>query len=113
MPYDRYLRNRPFLIVKIVQRPARGVKTEIRGWGDNPDNWTALEETSVVDRVSDKLVREASVIIDVMNKSCIVNNVYSDTDKTAITEYYMNKYQNQIAEATDIWLVRRARMARA
>lgn len=113
MPYERYLRHRPFLVIKVIQRPARGVKTEIKGWGDASDNWTVLEETSVVDRVSDKLVREASIIIDVMNKSCVINNAFSGTDKAVVAEYYMNKYQTQITEATDIWLARQARKAHA
>lgn len=103
-----YLRNRPFFVIKVINRPARGVRTEVKGWGDITENWAVFEDTSVVDRVSRKLVQEASIIIDIMNKTCVVNNVYPDTSKDTVVQYYTNKYQSQIDEALDIWKTRRA-----
>lgn len=110
MEMDRYLRNRPFLIIKVSQNPARGVKTEQKGWTDRPGAIATHEQNYIVDRVTPKLIREASVIIDILNKTCVVNNVYPDTDKATLVEYFISKHPGEIAQALDVL---QARLARA
>lgn len=102
------LRNRPFLVVNTVQRPAAGVNTSKKGWADTQSNWAIFEIPSVTDRVSNKIMREATVIIDVMGSS-VIKNRFDNVSSDEVVTHYMTKYKPQIAEAMDIWLSRMSR----
>lgn len=102
------LRNRPFLIVNSVQRPAKGVNTSKKGWADNPSNWNIFEQPAVADRVNAKAMTTATVIIDVMSGS-VVKSRFDNVPDAEIVEHYLNKYRPQVAEAMDIWLTRAAK----
>lgn len=102
---EKYLRNRPFLLVGITRRPtkASNVRTHVKGWGDNPGHWDTFETPSLVDRVNGTHLTNSAVIIDVLNTK-IVKNQFSDTPDEQVVQHYMNKYSAQITEAMNIWL---------
>lgn len=102
------LRNRPFLIVNTIQRPAKGVNTSKKGWADNRDNWAIFENPSVVDRVSNKIMREATVIVDVMSQK-VVKSRFDNVSNDEVATHYIEKYREQVKEAMDIWLTRMSR----
>lgn len=106
---ERYLRNRPFLIIKIARRPATGtnVRTEQKGWGDEPGKWSTFEQPSVVDRVNATHQRDAAVIIDVLNGT-VVKNQFIDNSAEEVVNHYLNKYKAQVTQAMDIWLTQTA-----
>lgn len=104
------LRNRPFLCVNTISRPAKGVNTSVKGWSDNPNAWAIFEQPYVVDRVSNKVMREATVVIDVMG-SAVVKNRFSEVPDSQVVEHYMNKYREQVAEAMNIWLTKVSKAA--
>lgn len=97
------LRNRPFLVIKTIQRPVKPSITRRKGWAEAEGNWQIFEHTSVVDRVSDKTLREATVIIDVMRSSCVTNRFGHVTD-TEVVHHYLGKYGTQVKEAMGMWL---------
>ena len=103
----RYHKNRPFLIVNTVHRPAKAVRTEHKGWGNMPGNWDSLESVAVVDRVSDKNRRSATVIIDLLQKT-LIHNRYSESPAADVLKHYLDKYAGQSNEAMGIWLARQA-----
>ena len=103
---DKYLRNRPFLLVDVIQRPAKGVRTEKKGWQDVTGNLVNHEQPSLVDRVSAVHLRSANVIIDVINGK-IVKNSFNTPDQEVVA-HYLGKYRPQVTEAMDIWLTRTA-----
>lgn len=105
------LRHRPFLVVNTIQRPAAGVNTSKKGWTDNAANWSLYENPYVVDRVSNKIMIESTVIIDVMRGTAVKNRFEGASDEE-VTNHYIDKYREQVKEAMDIWLTKMAtRMA--
>lgn len=104
---ERYLRNRPFLVVNILQRPSKSVKTEVKGWRDITGNVENFENPYVVDRINDTHLKNAAIIVDVLRSECVKNQFESPNDEVA--KYYINKYQSQITQATEIWLTNQIR----
>jgi hypothetical protein len=105
------LRHRPFLIINTIQRPAKGVNTSKKGWTELEQNWAIFENPYVADRVSDKMMREATVIIDVMRGVCVKSR-FDQVTEDEVVHHYLDKYREQVKEAMDIWLNRMAqRMA--
>lgn len=68
-----YLRGRPFLIVELSVHPAKHVRTERAGWRKNLGNVHVLDHPRIVNRISDKIMQRASIIIDLMN-DCVIKN---------------------------------------
>jgi hypothetical protein len=97
------LRNRPFLIVRTVQRPAVGVQTHRAGWAETPRNWGLFEQIVIKDRVPNKDMREATAIVDLMRGET-VSSRFSDKTGDEIVDYYMNKYREECTKAIEIWL---------
>lgn len=106
--YFTNLRNRPFLIVRTIERPAQGVKTERKNWAAERSNHAIFELPSVADRVNAKAMREATVIIDVMQARIVKSRFDLETDETVVN-HYMTKYKGEIAEAMEIWMMRAAK----
>jgi hypothetical protein len=115
----RNLRNRPFLVVNTLFRPATvgqmiggNTPTHKKGWMEETGNTAMFERAWIVDRISSKTMREATVIIDIM-QSAAVKNRYDSSDEKAIgddhvVEHYLGKYMDKCKEGLDIWLSRQA-----
>lgn len=104
---SKFLRHRPFLVIRSIQRPADGVRTERKDWGNEPRNWAVFEQPSVVDSVTTKIMAEATVIIDVLN-AAVVKSRYTDTAVEDVIQHYLTKYRAQVVEAMDVWTSREA-----
>lgn len=102
---ERYLRNRPFLVIEVIQRVAKDVNTTKAGWKDVTGNLSVFEKPSVVDRINATHERNATVIIDVMKGTCVKNG-FTGAENQEVVAHYMEKYRPQVAEAMDIWLSR-------
>ena len=100
-----YLRFRPFLVIDLYNAAADHVKTHVKGWIDEPKNWISRENPYVVDRIADKHRKQATVIIDLLNKK-LVKNRFSGTPGEEVIAHYQQKYSSQITEAMDIWRAR-------
>lgn len=101
-----YNRGRPFLVINPIRRPAPGTVTHLKGWGDADENWSVFEQRSVVDNVTPKLMTEAAVIIDVLNKRAVKNR-YENADDDVV-QHYLNKYKEEVVQAMNTWLTREA-----
>ena len=95
-----YLRKRPFLVITLLITPAAGVRTEHRGWAKEPDNLSIQESPTVVFRISERLLRQAEVIIDLRNNKVIKNRlrhakepVADETILRRCKEHYHDKIQ--------------------
>ncbi len=104
---EKYNRNRPFLVINIISRPASNVRTEVKGWRDVEGSLTSYEQPSLVDRVSNVHLRNANVIIDVLNGKAVKNS-FSDTPSEDVVHHYMEKYRPQVTEAMELWLSQKA-----
>jgi hypothetical protein len=72
MKFD-YLRGRPFLVVELSVHPAAHARTERAGWRKNLGNVRVLDLPRIVNRISDKIMRQASIIID-LKHDCVIKN---------------------------------------
>jgi hypothetical protein len=97
---DRYNRYRPFLVVSMTGVPQRGAKTSEKGWSEKANAWNVLESPVIVDRVSNKMMTEASVIIDILNTKVVKNRYGNDEE---VVKYYLGKYSAEISESIRIW----------
>jgi hypothetical protein len=105
-----YLAKRPFLIVKNSYRPARGANTTVAGWGDlNGGQWSVFESINFVDRVKDKDMSTAVVIIDILEAKVIVNGFKDRNSNDDLLKHYLSKYKKQTTEAVGIWMENKAR----
>jgi len=101
-PYnEKYLSKRPFLIISTRYTPVASVKTSVKAWGANRDNWNRTEVPVIVDRVTAKHLTEADVIVDIMEQKCIKNRDGNGHDD--IVRLYLNKYANDITGAVATW----------
>jgi hypothetical protein len=99
---EKYLRNRPFLLVSLIRRPAKGVHTNQKGYTEVTGNLTTFEQPSLVDRVNDIHLRTSNVIIDVLNGKIVKNSFQTPDDE--VVHHYLEKYREQVTEAMDVWL---------
>lgn len=100
---ERYLRNRPFLVVNTMAQVRPGVSTHVKGWGDIETNWNIAEQATIVDRVSDKMLKESTFIIDIINNK-VVKNRYSETaTEDTVLKHFIPKYGQEITEALGRW----------
>lgn len=107
----KYLRNRPFLLVTLVRRPAKGVRTEKKGWMEVTGNVDLFEQPVLVDRVNAIHLRNANIIIDVMNATVVKNSMAESNSDEEVVNYYLNKYREHVEQAMDLWLTNVAERA--
>jgi hypothetical protein len=100
---ERYLRNRPFLVITQTGRAARHVKTEVPGWAVEQNNWAVTERPVIVDRISDKMMTEASIIIDLLNTKLVKNRFAETGHDEKVMEYYLGKYSTEVTQGMQIW----------
>lgn len=106
---SKYNRDRPFLVINIIKRPAKKSRTSVPNWGEQENAWDIFEQPYVVDNVTNKVMNSASVIIDVL-QSRVIKSHYNDATPEQLVEYYVTKYQEQIQEAMKVWLERMAKI---
>jgi hypothetical protein len=99
-----YLRNRPFLVVEISQRPAPDVNTGVRGWQDQPGALQSFEKVSFLDRINKRA--SYAVIIDIINSVVIQNGSSRSDDEVMAT--YLSKYRDKVTDALTVWAKREA-----
>lgn len=97
------LRNRPFLVVYSTKSPVKKTLTSRKGWADTQGNWKITERPEIVDRVSDKILREATVIIDVTRSTCLTKR-FDHISDAEVVHHYMTKFGEYVKEAMGVWL---------
>lgn len=106
MAFSKYLRERPFLVVKHHMIPAAGQQTNQKNFREN-GKWNINESIVVVDRVTNKHLLESSVIVDILKRELVKNRfVEKDSDKEVIA-HYMKQYNDEIADGIRVWMGKR------
>jgi hypothetical protein len=109
MAKKEYLRNRPFLTVEVIQRPAPDVNTKVKGWMDVPGNLQSFEKVSFLDRINDQA--KFAVIIDIINSSVVQNK--SSLSENEVLATYLSQYREKVTAALSVWAEREAKHLRA
>lgn len=91
-------KKRPYLCVVLSSIPNDGVDTKKKGWVSQEN--TKLKETSwFVDNVSNKLMAESHVVIDILNRNLVKNRYQETIDKETLVNFYISKYGEKIVQA--------------
>jgi hypothetical protein len=81
---------------------------------DETGNTAMFERAWVADRIPSKVMREATVIIDIM-QSAAIKNGYDNGDAAnsvsdeQLVEHFLGKYMEKCKEGLDLWLSRQAK----
>jgi len=97
-----FQRNRPFLVVELYYNPGFGMKTHQKDWQKKPDSWKINEYPFIKNRLTDKTLRQASVIIDIVNKKIIKSRFDANTTVDDIYKHYTTKYADEIQQAKNV-----------
>lgn len=101
---SNYLRNRPFMIITYSRKPQTGQATQVAGWGaGDEDAWDVTENMIIADRISDKQMQFADVIIDLLNNSIVKNRLGSVADSTLV-DGYVARYMVDVKKAMTRWV---------
>lgn len=103
MKYDN-LRNRPFLIVYTIAKPASNVDTSKPKWNQQTGNWTLYERIEIVDRVKKKHLTDASIILDLIKGTMIKSRF--DKPEDQIANMYITKYEKEIKAGMMKWMMK-------
>ena len=95
-PKTAYLRNRPFLVVARLARPAQSARTNMKGWMSIQANVDVQEEPIIVDRITDDHLISATVIVDLLRETVIKNRTKDDAE--SLLASYKAKYSNIIQQ---------------
>lgn len=104
----KYLSKRPFLLIFQTSKPAKGANTSQPGWAElNGGQWSTFESIKFDDRVKDKDMVRASVIIDIMEAK-VVKNSFREVPADQVMKHYLEKYKAETTQAVALWLDQKA-----
>ena len=101
MAFSKYDKGRPFLLITQHITPAKGENTSAKNWGKTGKK-NLQEMVSVVDRVKDKHLIEATVIVDVLQRR-IVKSRFEESNEEVV-KHYLTQYKSQVAEGIQVWM---------
>ena len=93
--------NRPFLVITHIKTVKPGTRTGLTGWMTE-DSFDIHEDMVVVDRLPDRMLRTASIIIDILGEK-VVKNRYNVENSELYTQY-VEKYVEDIQEGMTAWV---------
>lgn len=102
---SEYLRNRPFLVIKISQVPAPGQNTSSKDFGKT-GQMVGQENIKLVDRVSPNDQTEADVILDILEQKVIKAREVPEEYQDKVLAGYIEKYQDKIRGYIEFWLTK-------
>lgn len=97
-----YLRNRPFLIISYMFVPATGQNTSAKDFASKAE-YNAVENMVIVDRVSDKHMVQADLIIDLFNQKIVKNRSLPGTAEE-LTNKFVARYADDVKAALATWI---------
>ena len=87
------------LIAFYVQKPRKGVQTQIAGWMKNPDNFQYDERVEFTKGLSGKDRQYAGIILNLQTKQVIYNKFDTDQrDFDALFKYFLESYPKYIIQ---------------
>ena len=85
------------LIAFYVQKPRRGVQTQIKGWLNNPDNFQYDERVEFTKGLSGKDRQYAGVILNLNTKTVVYNKFGKEKTFDEVFKYFLEGYPQQVA----------------
>lgn len=99
------LKNKPFMLIKLIYQPAPGQNTSRKNWGETA-KWQTKEHVVFVDRLNHKHLTENTFVIDLLS-AVVLKNRFEDVNKGEIYAHFVNKYKKDVMKAIDVWRQKR------
>ena len=99
-----YYRNRPFLIINYLFRPADGQNTSQKNFGST-GRFNAIEQMIIADSLTKKHLTHSELIIDIFEQK-IVKNRSLPGSETELVDKFTTKYIEDVKEALSTWIAR-------
>ena len=87
------------LIAFYVQKPKRGVRTQIAGWMKDPNNYQFDERIEFTRGLSGKDRQYAGVILNLNTKTVVYNKFGKDKTFDDTFKYFLEGYPQYVAQA--------------
>jgi hypothetical protein len=84
------------LIAFYVQKPRRGVQTQIAGWMKDPNNFQYDERVEFTRGLSGKDRQYAGVILNLNTKSVVYNKFGQEKTFDELFKYFLESYTQQV-----------------
>ena len=84
-----------YLVAHYGMKPREGVKTNVAGWMDNPDN-LQYDEAVDISRGVKKSAATARILLNLSTKTVERNNFNSDRDFKSLFKYFFGGYHQYI-----------------
>jgi hypothetical protein len=86
------------LIAFYVQKPRRGVQTQIAGWMKDPNNFQYDERVEFTRGLSSKDAQYAGVVLNLAKKTVVTNRYNSEQrDFDGLFKYFLESYPQEVA----------------
>ena len=80
-----------YLVAFYAMKPRAGVKTNVKGWMDNPDNLQYDERVEIVRGLKSN-TQTAKIVLDFSTKTVTRNNFNQDRDFKKLFKYFFGGY---------------------
>ena len=86
------------LIAFYVQKPRRGVQTQIAGWMKDPNNFQYDERVEFTRGLSGKDAQYAGVVLNLAKKTVVTNRYNNEQrDFDGLFKYFLESYPQEVA----------------
>lgn len=99
--YLKNFKNRPFLAVKYFIRPGEGQKTEMKNFKEHAV-WDVMEIPNIHFSLSNKILIESHVIIDIVNNKVLKNRFDEESNEDVLSHFFA-KYEDDIIRTVARW----------
>ncbi len=83
-----------FIVARHTKKPAPGERTNQKDWGETA-RWEVIERVDFVGKITDKLLVEASTILDVENTK-ILKNKFKKASYRELMDHFGEQYPEQM-----------------
>lgn len=99
------LKNKPFMLIKMIYQPAPDQKTSKKNWGKTA-KWQIKEQVFFVDRLNSNHIVENTIIIDLLS-AVVLKNRLENLSNGEVYAHFVNKYKKDVLKAIDVWRKKR------
>lgn len=101
---SNYLRNRPFMVISYSFVLAGGQKSNVPGFMATAE-WEPVENMTIVDRISNKQMTGAELIIDLFENK-VIKCADSELDHDKLIKVFVARHYGEIKAALATWIAK-------
>jgi hypothetical protein len=101
---SKYLTGRPFMVVSYTYVLAEGQKSNVKGFGETAQ-WEPIENMVIVDRVTNKLMQRAELVLDLFEHK-VVKCRDNSIDHQQIFDLFVTRHYEDVKAALSTWIAR-------